>query len=394
MHKIIDIEQDSIAAELEIEPGDYLLSINGQEIADVLDYRFMIQSEEITLEVEKPDGEIWEIDIEKDETEDLGIIFESGLMDKQRACNNRCIFCFIDQMPKGLRPSLYFKDDDPRLSFLSGNYVTLTNLSQDEARRIARYHLSPLHISVHAADSDLRCKMMGNSKADNLFEHLQLFYNAGITMHFQIVLVKGVNDGRALDDTIAALAKLGASLSVVPVGLTKYRDGLHKIEPFSKEDAAAVIQQVSKWAGFAYCSDEWYIKADIPMPDYDYYGEFPQLENGVGMWALFEQEHKPFPKSAGIVTGVAAQNLIKKLAPDSKIYVVKNDFFGHEVTVSGLLTGQDIVTQVNKKALQDGCKTLILPSNMFRVGTECTLDDMTRDEIERQLNVKVIIRKV
>jgi len=391
MHKIIDVENNSIAAELEIEPGDKLLSINNQKITDVLDYRFMIQNEELTLEIEKPNKEIWEIEIEKDETEDLGIIFESGLMDKQRACNNRCIFCFVDQMPKGLRPSLYFKDDDPRLSFLSGNYVTLTNLTQAEAERVARYHLSPLHISVHAADTDLRCKMMGNPKAGKLFEHLQLFYDAGITMHFQIVLVKDVNDGLALDNTIAALAKLGSSLSVVPVGLTKYRDGLYPIKPFSKEDAVTVIRQVSNWEGFAYCSDEWYINADIPMPDYEYYGDFPQLENGVGMWALFEQEHRLFPESAGIVTGVAAQNLIKKLAPDSKIYVIKNDFFGHQVTVSGLLTGQDIVAQVGKKAVQDGCKTLILPRNMFRDGTECTLDDMTREEIERQVGVKVEI---
>jgi len=392
MHKILEVEQNSIANELEIEPGDCLLSINGQKVADVLDYRFMIQSEELIVEIQKSNNEIWELEIEKDETEDLGLIFQSGLMDEQRSCNNRCIFCFVDQMPKGLRHSLYFKDDDPRLSFLSGNYVTLTNLSQAEARRIAKYHLSPLHISVHAADCNLRCEMMGNSEADNLFEHLQLFYDAGITMHFQIVLVKGVNDGAALDNTIAALAKLGASLSVVPVGLTKYRDGLYKISPFSKEDAITIIKQVSKWNGFAYCSDEWYIKADIPMPDYEFYGEFPQLENGVGMWALFEQEHKPFPNSAGIVTGVAAQGLIKKLAPNSKVYVVKNDFFGHDVTVSGLLTGQDIVAQVGAKPLQDSCKTLILPKNMFRDGTESTLDDMTRSEIEQHLGVKIEVR--
>jgi len=391
MHKISDVEQDSIAAELEIEAGDSLLSINGQKIADVLDYRFLIQDEELTLEIQKPNGEIWEIEIEKDEAEDLGMIFESGLMDTERDCNNRCIFCFVDQMPKGLRPSLYFKDDDPRLSFLSGNYVTLTNLSAAEAKRIAKYHLSPLHISVHAADPNLRCKMMGNPKADRLFQYLQLFYDAGIVMHFQIVLVKGVNDGLALDNTIAALAKLGASLSVVPVGLTKYRDGLYPIEPFSKEDAAAIIQQISKWKSFAYCSDEWYIKAGKSMPSYEYYSDFPQLENGVGMWALFEQEYNPFPKSAGIVTGVAAQDLIKKLAPDSKVYVIKNDFFGHQVTVSGLLTGQDIVAQIGNKALQDGCHTLILPSNMFRSGTECTLDDMTREEIEQRLGITVEI---
>ena len=390
-HKIIEVRPGSIADELNIEPGDSLLLINGNKIADVLDYRFMIQDEYLIVEIEKSDGEIWELEIEKDEMEDLGFIFESSLMDNQRACTNHCIFCFIDQMPKELRPSLYFKDDDPRLSFLTGNYVTLTNLSQAEAQRIARYHLSPLHISVHAADPVLRCKMMGNPKAGKLFEHLKLFHSAGITMHFQIVLVKGVNDGQALDDTISALQKLGSSLSVVPVGLTKHRVGLYPIEPFTKEEAAEVIKQVSKWKGFAYCSDEWYIKAGIKMPDYEYYNDFPQLENGVGMWALFEREFKGFPKNSGIVTGEAAQDLMRKLAPESKVYVVKNDFFGENVTVSGLLTGRDIVVQVGKMAKEDGCKVVFLPENMFRAGTECTLDDMTREEIERELGVRVSI---
>ncbi|MCL2420665.1 MAG: DUF512 domain-containing protein [Defluviitaleaceae bacterium] len=416
MHKITDIETGSIAQELELQPGDKLLTINGQKIADVLDYRFIIAEEELLLEVEKPDGEIWELEIEKDEADDLGLVFETGLMDQPRACQNRCIFCFMDQLPEGMRSSLYFKDDDPRLSFLSGNYVTLTNLSTEEAQRIARYHLSPLHISVHAVDSALRCKMLNNPKADHLFEYLRLFNDASIAMHFQIVLCKGVNDGTALDETIGALLALGskaASLSVVPVGLTRHREGLYPLAPFSQEDAVAVIRQVEKWqakamplhgTSFVYCSDEWYIRAGVPMPAYDHYEDFPQLENGVGMWALFEQDFvqgsllskSPEKDEAiGIVTGTAAQRLMEKLVakiPRSvKVYPVQNDFFGRTVTVSGLLTGQDVVGQVKEKAIQDGCVGLFLPRNMFRDGTECTLDDMTREEMESLLGMPVWI---
>ena len=403
-HIVKEVEPGSIAREMGIEAGDALLSINGQKIADVLDYRFMLQEEELLLEIEKPDNEIWELDIEKDEQEDIGLVFESGLMDQPKECQNRCVFCFIDQLPKGMRKSLYFKDDDPRLSFLTGNYVSLSNLSQEEAERIAGYHLSPLHISVHAADPALRRKMLNNPKSDNLFEHLRRFNKAGITMHFQIVLCKGINDGAALDDTIKALSALATragSLSVVPVGLTKYRDGLHPLEPFSKEEAKKVISQVEKYKNFAYCSDEWYIKAGVPIPPYEYYGDFPQLENGVGMWALFEREFRQVlteytgEGTIGIVTGEGAEALMVQLAKltsqDIKIYPVRNNFFGHHVTTSGLLTGGDIVAQVKEKARQDGCKGVFLPGNMFRDGTECTLDDMQREEIEESFGIPVWI---
>ena len=405
MHKVKNTEPGSIAHQMELAQGDILLAINGQKIADVLDYRFMIQEEKLVLEIEKPNGDIWELEIEKDETDDLGLIFESGLMDKPHTCDNKCIFCFMDQLPKGMRSSLYFKDDDPRLSFLSGNYVTLTNLSGEEARRIARYHLSPLHISVHTSNPDLRCKMLNNPAAGKLFEYLTLFSKAGISMHFQIVLCKGINDGAAFDDTIGALLSFGlkaASLSVVPVGLTKYRDGLYPLSPFSQKDAQAVIKQVEKWQAYArkkhgtsfvFCADEWYIKAGLPMPPYKHYEDFPQLENGVGMWALFKQAppKKLQKEDIGIVTGEAAQSLIKGLYKQAKIYTVKNNFFGRAITVSGLLTGRDIIAQIGERARQDGCKSLFLPENMFRAGTEYTLDDITKDEIENELGLPVRI---
>jgi len=395
MHKIKNIEPTSIAQELELAPGDVLLSINNQKVTDILDYRFIIQDEFLLLEIEKPNGEIWELEIEKDETEDLGLIFESDLMDAPRSCENNCIFCFMNQLPKGMRESLYFKDDDPRLSFLSGNYVTLTNLSEAESQRIARYRLSPLHISVHAADPSLRRKMLGNANAGKLFEHLRRFSKAGIAMHFQIVLCEGINDGEALDDTIAALAPLGESLSVVPVGLTKYREGLPQLRPFSREDAAKVIAQVEKHHPFAYCADEWYLKAGQPIPSYEHYNDFPQLENGVGMCALFEREFQPVAHTDrlpfGVVTGEAAQALMAKLLPKAKIYPIRNDFFGKEITVSGLLTGRDIVAQIGRKAKADGCEGLFLPENMFRAGTETTLDGMTRAEIEQKLKLPIWI---
>ncbi|MCL2398655.1 MAG: DUF512 domain-containing protein [Defluviitaleaceae bacterium] len=418
MHKIKDVESGSIANQLEIEPGDMLLTINGQKIIDVLDYRFMIQEEELLLEIEKPNGEIWELDIEKEEADDIGLIFESGLMDQAKSCHNRCIFCFVDQLPKKMRKSLYFKDDDFRLSFLMGNYVTLTNIDQAEAERIIHYHLSPMHISVHAADLALRRKMLNNSNPDDLFEYLKKFNDAGITMHFQIVLCKGINDGGALDKTISALLNIGSkasSLSVVPVGLTKYREGLHVLEPFLQEDAKKVINQVEKWqahiqkergTSFVFCADEWYIKANLPMPPYKYYEDFPQLENGVGMWALFEREFvnsiKPKMKQIdgiiGLVTGEAAKNLIEKLAANIpgqvKVYSVQNNFFGSNVTTSGLLTGKDVIEQVKEKAHQDGCTRLLLPQNMFRTESkfiEYTLDDMHREEIEQKLGIPIQI---
>ena len=414
MHKIKSIIPGSVAHQLEIETGDELVKINGQNISDVLDYRFLIHDEEILLEIKKQNGDIWELDIEKDEAEDIGLVFEQDLMDNIRTCSNNCIFCFMHQLPKGLRKTLYIKDDDPRLSFLSGNYITLTNLDDKEARRIARYHLSPLHISVHAANLDLRRKILRNKKPDKLFEYLKLFKAAGITMHFQIVLCKGINDGAYLDETISALLEFNTgSLAVVPVGITKYRDGLYPLEPFNSEEAAAVTEQVNKWqekakikmgTRFVFCADEWYINAGLSLPGYDYYEDFPQLENGVGMCALFEKEFNDGLKSGpgeyksactGIVTGTSAaafiNRLVGKVDPEIKVYPVCNDFFGSTVTTGGLLTGSDVINQVKPKATADKCKRIFLPGNMFRSGTDLTLDDVSLDEISGALGMAAVI---
>jgi len=405
-----------------ISCGDFLLSVNGHGVFDVLDYRFRIQDQCLLIEVEKPNGEVWEIDIEKDPDMDLGINFKHSLMSYKRRCRNKCIFCFVDQQPKGLRPSLYIKDDDPRLSFLQGNYVTLTNLSQTEIKRLASYHLSPLRISVQVADLDMREKLMGTPAARNLFTALQEFNQAGIEMHFQVVLCKGINDGTQLDSTIEKLINLkpGAkSMSIVPAGLTKHRCGLYPLQPFTKEDARTVIAQVAKWQQvrpFVYLSDEWYVIAGERLPQYAHYGEFPQLDNGVGMVRLFEREFKigmakcnkkrrPLRllrrhKNIGIITGQAAAGFMRALAlqfmhrnPHIKItvYVIRNDFFGESVTVSGLITGQDVVKQLRGKL--DGINEVFLPENAFRAGVKekVMLDGMTLQELEKKLEIKVKI---
>jgi len=419
-HEIILIEKNSIAAELEITAGDFLISINNEVIRDVLDYRFRIADEFLTLEIEKPEGEIWELEIEKDSDEDLGLVFKDSLMSQTMQCHNKCMFCFVDQQPKGLRPSLYIKDDDPRLSFLLGNYVTLTNLDDAEIKRLAGYHLSPLRISVHAADLDLREKMMGTKGARNLFDALSVFNKAGIQMHFQIVLCKGVNDGAALDYTIRKLLEIkpGAqSLAVVPAGLTCHRDGLSSLEQFTPQDAIDIITQVEKWPeGFVFLSDEWYVLAGKPLPKYRHYGDFPQLDNGVGMLRLFERGFMKgllpgkntilslvgaaFNRKVhiGIVTGKAAgkfmNNLVKKFQakhPHIKIsvYIIENKFFGETVTVSGLLTGQDVMSQLEGKL--ENINFLFLPENAFRSGVKqkVMLDGITRKQLENALGVHV-----
>jgi len=411
-HPIKGVAPNSIAAELEIAAGDKLLAIDGKNIVDILDYRFMINADFLTLEIEKSNGDIWELEIEKDEDEDLGLIFENGLMDKVKRCGNNCPFCFVDQLPSGMRQPLYFKDDDIRLSFLHGNYVTLSNLSAAEVARIAQYHLSPLHISVHAADAQLRCKILNNKWAGSLFGYLRTFCDAGITMHFQIVLCKGLNDGEILDNTIAALLQLhpnAVSLSVVPVGLTKYRQNLPFLQPFSQTDAQTVISQVQTWQNYArqkhgttfvFCADEWYIKAGSPqfaMPNYEHYEDFPQLENGVGMWATFDHEFSPQnvpilqdkSQKIGIITGTAAAKLIQKKFCNHNIYIIKNNFFGETITVSGLLTAKDIISQAKNPAHKDNCSGLLLPSNMFR--ENITLDNVTTQELSAALGMPVYI---
>ncbi|MCL2225109.1 MAG: DUF512 domain-containing protein [Defluviitaleaceae bacterium] len=437
-HEITEVLPQSIAQELEITAGDVLLQINGKKIKDVFDYQFATQAEELLLEIQKPCGEIWELEIEKDADEDLGIVFKRPLMAAKRRCVNKCIFCFVEQQPSGLRSSLYFKDDDIRLSFLHGNYVTLTNLSEAEIRRFASYHLSPLRISVHAADLELRKKMMGSENAANLFTALNIFAEAGIKMHFQVVVCKGVNDGEHLAHTISVLAeqKGAESLAIVPAGLTRHRDGLHSLSQFTPEEARNVISQVNFKncnKTFVFAADEWYIMARIPLPQYNSYGDFPQLDNGVGMLRLFEHDFlhalgklagtvsggfglsgrvegcacvdvcapKPplFPNSChgkihhvGIVTGLSAAAFMRGLAdtfqsahPDIKItvYPIKNNFFGENITVSGLLTGVDIINQLQNQVLAD---VLFLPENAFRANTEIMLDGTTLTQLSAVLN--------
>jgi putative radical SAM enzyme (TIGR03279 family) len=421
--KITTVTQGSIAESLEIEPGDFLLSIDGAEIQDVFDYRMAAASEELALLIEKGGasvaaGEEWELDIEKDEDEDLGLTFETPLMDEVRTCQNRCIFCFIDQQPQGLRDSLYVKDDDVRLSFLHGNYVTLTNISDAEVRRIARLRLSPLRISVHTTDLTLRCKMTGNKNANRLAAQLKRFVKANITMHFQAVICKGWNDGAVLDDTIGQLLAYrpqAKSLAIVPAGLTKHRESLAPLEAFLPHEATEIITQIEKWqkicrakynTAFVYAADEWYILANQPPTPANENDDFPQLENGVGLCALFEKEftqNQPTRRSTqikniGIATGTAAAGFMGKLLylfakrhqnAKFRLFPIVNHFFGESVTVSGLLTGKDVIEQLQNKC--SGLDVLFLPANAFRSGTEIMLDNTTRAQLEAALGVPVSI---
>jgi len=436
-HKIISVSKNSIAREMDLEPGDFLLTINGHEVKDILDYRWLIAEENLLVEVQKPCGEVWELEIEKDSDEDLGLTFAYGSMGEDRRCANACIFCFVDQQPPGLRESLYVKDDDFYQSFALGNYITLTNLVQEDINQIIKHRLSPMRISVHAGDMALRQMMMGSDRAGGLFEILEQFYKADIDMHFQVVLCKGINDGNQLDSTIERLLTLGdraRSLAVVPVGLTKYREGLYPLEAFSQEDAKKVITQVEDWQArlqnerggrFVFAADEWYVLAGQKLPGYKDYEDFPQLDNGVGMMALFESEflhelegipgqarndgnrkqisiqnsdkHYVKPLCIGIVTGHAAGDFMGQLAkrftdsfPNITIYihVIRNDFYGSGVTVSGLVTGCDIISQLEGHC--EGLDVLFIPGNAFRAGSNDMLCGATLEDVAQALGVETI----
>ncbi len=450
-HIVRRVLEGSIAQEMEIEAGDRLLAVNGEEIRDIFDYQYLVQDDYIEVLVEKPDGEEWLLEIDKDYDEDLGIEFENGLMDEYRSCCNKCIFCFIDQMPAGMRETLYFKDDDSRLSFLQGNYVTLTNMSDYDMERIIKYHLSPINISFQTTNPQLRCKMLNNRFAGEALKKVDRLYEAGIVMNGQIVLCKGVNDGAELERSILDLTKYLPcleSVSVVPVGLSKYRDGLYPLEPFTKEDAAAVLGIIHGWQEklyaehgihFIHASDEWYILAEQELPEEERYDGYLQLENGVGMLRLllneFEEalgeikerkngksgkksfgKESPGKESVGkesfgkestgmrertisVATGLLAYPYIRDMAERLEevctgvcihVYPVTNEFFGERITVSGLLTGQDIVKQLTGKELGE---RLLLPQNVLRSGETVFLDDMTVEEMEKSLQVKVDIVK-
>lgn len=420
-HKIAAVAEGSIAEELELEPGDVILAINDQPLEDIFDYHYLVEDEYLVMLVEKPNGEQWELEIEKDADEDMGITFENGLMDDYRSCSNKCIFCFIDQMPPGMRDTLYFKDDDSRLSFLQGNYVTLTNMKQKDIDRIIRYRLDPINISVQTTNPALRCMMLNNRFAGEALKKIDTLCEAGIRMNGQIVLCKDVNDGAELDRSIRDLMNYQPymeSVSVVPVGLSKYREGLYPLEPFTKSDAIAVIDLIESWqkksmeehgTHFIHASDEWYLLAERPLPPEDNYDGYIQLENGVGMLRLLREEFaKALEQTAGdanlrrevsIATGRLAapqlELLMAQLAekyPQVTVHVhaIRNDFFGERITVSGLLTGQDLKKQLCVLPLGE---KLLLPSNVVRSQEQDFLDDMTVAELEKTLQVPIDIVK-
>ncbi len=419
-HVVESVEKGSIAAELGIEPGDRLLSVNGQEIEDIFDYQYYVEDEELLLLVEKPDGEQWELEIEKDADESLGIGFGTGLMDEYRSCCNRCIFCFIDQMPPGMRDTLYFKDDDSRLSFLQGNYVTLTNMSEHDISRIIKYRLEPINISFQTTNPELRCKMLHNRFAGAALQKVDLLYQGGIEMNGQIVLCKGVNDGEELDRSIRDLTgylPLLRSVSVVPVGLTRYREGLYPLEPFTKEEAREVLGTIHRWQKkiyeeygihFIHAGDEWYLLAEEEVPEEERYDGYLQLENGVGMLRLlFNEFEECFRKLKGdgrraelsAATGKLAFPYIRRMADRIEekysgvkvhVYCIRNDFFGEKITVSGLITGQDIIAQLKGKALGS---RLLLPCNMLKADEAVFLDDLTVKDVSDALQVPVDIVK-
>lgn len=423
-HLIKEVKEGSIAEELEIEAGDILVTINGKEIEDIFDYHYLLEDEYLEVLIEKSYGEEWLLEVEKDPDEDLGLLFGESLMDKYRSCHNKCVFCFIDQNPPGMRETIYFKDDDTRLSFLQGNYVSLTNLQVKDIERIIEYKLAPINISVHTTNPELRCKMLNNRFAGRVLEYIDMLYKAEIPMNAQIVLCKGLNDKDELRRTISDLLKyapLIESLSIVPVGLTKYREGLYPLEPFNKEDAIELINIVEEYQEiamkehgyhFVHASDEWYINADKEIPDEDNYDGYIQLENGVGMVRLmlneidasvssYLSEHNGETylghKIVSTITGMLSYDVmcqatkkIKEAAPNIEInvYPIRNDFFGERITVTGLLTGQDIVAQLQGKNLGDA---LLLPCNVLKADEDIFLDDMTLLELQNALQVPVII---
>ena len=419
-HLIKSVKEGSIAEEMEIEAGDVLLEINGEQMEDVFDYHYAINDEYIEILIRKSNGEEWILEIDKEADEDLGIEFEQGLMDDYRSCTNKCIFCFIDQMPKGMRETLYFKDDDSRLSFLQGNYITLTNMSDKDIDRIIKYRLCPINISVQTTNPKLRCKMLNNRFAGEALKKLDRLAGACIEMNGQIVLCKGVNDGEELKNSIEKLSEYlphMRSVSVVPAGLTKYREGLYPLELFTSEEAGEVIDLIESYQQgfyeryglhFVHASDEWYINAGRDFPKEERYDGYIQLENGVGMMRLLKDEFNEALREIkgddresriSLATGYLAYGLIRELAemtmkkfPNIQIdvYRIRNDFFGETITVSGLITGQDIIAQLKGKDLGE---VLLLPNNILRSGEDIFLDDLHLSDVENALQVPVNIVK-
>lgn len=407
----------SAASDAGLEPGDALLSVNGRKVEDFFDYRFLTTEEEVSLEVEKASGELWDVEIEKDAYEDPGLEFDDPLMDDARSCTNKCIFCFIDQLPKGMRETVYFKDDDSRLSFLTGNYVTLTNMGLKDIDRIIRYRMSPINVSVHTTDPELRKFMLGSRFAGDVLEKIRRLVGGGITVNAQIVLCRDINDGGRLDGTLSELTPLYpgiGSISVVPVGITKWRQGLYALKPFDSVSSGAVVDQVQAWqdrlrsgcgSAVVYLADEFYIMAGRELPQYEAYEDFPQLENGVGMVSLFRREFDGYlgaagpvfkgPRHVSIATGRSAAGYIKAMAGElekrhkglkAEVFPINNDFFGENVTVAGLLTGRDIGAQLAGRELGD---VLLITRSMLRSGEDVFLDDCTVESLSESLGTKI-----
>lgn len=416
--KIWSVSADSYGERAGIQSGDELVSVNGHEIFDVLDYRFFIQSKKLKLLVIRNNEEL-SFNIRKgDEFADIGLEFETYLMDKQHSCKNKCIFCFVDQMPKGMRDTLYFKDDDSRMSFLFGNYITLTGLCERELQRIIDMHISPINISVHTMNPQLRVEMMKNPHAGEVLDYLNRLAENNTEMNTQLVLCPGINDGEELRFSLSELAKLYPavkSIAAVPVGLTKHRDGLYPLRTYTKEEAGAVIDIIDEFNAhfsffnngqiLAYASDEFYLLAERPLPDADYYGEFCQLDNGVGICTLLKDEFcqaleqtqaKAVNRKLTVATGYAAFDLLKELSSmaqeklkglDIQVKKIKNNFFGDTVTVAGLVTGQDFYEQLKDEDLGE---VLLIPSVSLRNEKDKFLDDVTLEDLSLRLNVKII----
>ncbi len=417
MVKITSVAPKSRADRVGVLAGDTLIAINGRTVTDVLDYRFFLTDTSVCLSLSR-NGVPYEVTVTKREYDDIGLDFETPLMDKKHSCENKCIFCFIDQLPDGMRETLYFKDDDSRLSFLHGNFITMTNLRPADIDRIIEMHISPVNVSVHTTNPDLRVKMMHNKRAGEVLDYLPRLAEAGITLCGQIVLCRGINDGAELDRSMRDLYALGdamESVSVVPAGLTKYRDKLYPLTTYTPDEAAAVIRQVETFADKChaacgsrkfFCADELYLKAGLPLPSEDYYEGYAQIENGVGMitslMTEFESElpfldeyladYRP-PRRVSVATGVAAYPTIRAMAArleavvdglDIKVYEIKNHFFGESVTVAGLLTGGDMAEQLSGCDLGD---EIIIPENTLRADEAMFLDDMTPDELSQKLGV-------
>ena len=419
---IVTVDESSVSAELGIEPMDKLVTLNGTATFDALDYYMAMMNDTIEVLIEKEDGSQWLLEIDKEEGEDLGLGFENALMDHMMTCNNDCTFCFIQQNPRGvLRDSLYLCDDDYRLSFMHGNYITLTNMDGRDVDRIVAHRISPINVSVHTTDKNRRSYMMGNRRAGKNLKYLQQMARGGIALGLQIVLCKGLNDEEHLDKSIYDLSRLvlphgieGFSLSIVPVGLTKYREenGLASLRPFNDFDCANVIAQVEAWqerlleelgTRFVFLADEFYLTAGVDLPPYEAYEKFLQIENGVGMLASFKHDFEAALKDnaklpavrlwspgtkISMVTGIAAYNSLRELIPsDIDVKVIKNEFFGDNVTVAGLLTGRDIINQLKGRELGN---VLLLPASCLRHGEEVLLDDVSISDIARELKVRVL----